>query len=95
MNRDDIIKLAQAAAIKFAHWDDWDSNEPASGPNGNEPHEEREYWISVVEFIADVAYAAGAAAEREEIADYLEYGFIDNEGYHIQYAADIRAMGQK
>lgn len=81
MNRDDIIKLAQAAAIKFAHWDDWDSNEPASGPNGNEPHEEREYWISVVEFIADVAYAAGAAAEHEKVAAWMmQRGFATGHG---------------
>lgn len=67
MSRDDIIRMAREAASKFAGWDDWDSNKPASGPNGNEPHEEREYWISVVEFIA--------AAEREvcaKVCDLME-----------------------
>jgi len=34
------------------------------------------------------------ADERRAIADDLEYGFIDDEGHHIQYAKEIRARGQ-
>ena len=43
-------------------------------------------------------YAAGlvakaVAAERESIADELEHGFMDDEGHHLQYAAEIRNRG--
>ena len=36
-----------------------------------------------------------AAAEREEIADDLEHGYMDDEGHHIQYAAVIRAKSKQ
>ena len=35
-----------------------------------------------------------AAAEREACADLLEYGYIDDEGHHLQYAKELRARGQ-
>jgi hypothetical protein len=35
-----------------------------------------------------------AAKERDEIADTLEHGYIDDEGCHIQYAKEIRARGE-
>jgi hypothetical protein len=35
-----------------------------------------------------------AAKEREECADLLEHGYIDDEGHHLQYAKEIRARGK-
>ena len=89
MNREDIIKMAREAASKFASWDDWDSEKPASGPNGNEPHEEREYWIAVVEFIA--------AAEREACAKVCDDIDAEYEGEDVLAtwcSQAIRARGK-
>ena len=36
-----------------------------------------------------------AAKEREECADFLEHGVIDDEGHHLQYADAIRARGEQ
>ena len=36
-----------------------------------------------------------AAKEREECADLLEHGCIDDEGHHLQYAKEIRARGEQ
>jgi hypothetical protein len=36
-----------------------------------------------------------AAKEREECADFLEHGVIDDEGHHLQYAKEIRARGEQ
>jgi hypothetical protein len=36
-----------------------------------------------------------AAKEREACADLLEYGCIDDEGHHLQYAKEIRARGEQ
>jgi hypothetical protein len=83
MNRDDIIRMAREAASKFGSWDDWDSDKPAGGPNGNEPHEEREHWIAVVEFIA--------AAEREACAKVCEELDLYSS---YECASAIRARGQ-
>jgi hypothetical protein len=34
------------------------------------------------------------ADEREACADFLEHGYIDDEGHHLQYAKEIRARGE-
>lgn len=44
-------EIARGLAEKFAGWSDWDSNAIAAGPNGNEPHEERQYWRDVVDYV--------------------------------------------
>jgi hypothetical protein len=36
-----------------------------------------------------------AAKEREECADLLEFGCIDDENHHLQYAYEIRARGKQ
>jgi hypothetical protein len=36
-----------------------------------------------------------AAKEREECADLLEFGYIDEENHHLQYAYEIRARGEQ
>lgn len=36
-----------------------------------------------------------AAKEREACADLLEYGCIDDEGHHLQYAKEIRAKEEQ
>ena len=36
-----------------------------------------------------------AAKEREECADLLEFGYIDDENHHLQYAYEIRARGKQ
>jgi len=36
-----------------------------------------------------------AAKEREECADLLEFGYIDDENHHLQYAYEIRARGEQ
>jgi hypothetical protein len=36
-----------------------------------------------------------AAKEREECADLLEFGYIEDEGHHLQYAKEIRARGEQ
>jgi len=36
-----------------------------------------------------------AQHERDECADLLEHGYIDDEGHHLQYAKEIRARGQE
>ena len=36
-----------------------------------------------------------ASKEREECADLLEHGCIDDEGHHLQYAKEIRARGEQ
>lgn len=89
MTREDIIKLARNAAKEFGSWDDWDSDKPASGPNGNDPYEEREYWISLVEFIT--------AAEREACAKMCESDAVlthDPVATADNCAAAIRARSQ-
>jgi hypothetical protein len=36
-----------------------------------------------------------AAKEREECADLLEFGYVDDENHHLQYAYEIRARGEQ
>jgi hypothetical protein len=36
-----------------------------------------------------------AAKEREACADLLEFGYIDEENHHLQYAYEIRARGEQ
>jgi len=36
-----------------------------------------------------------AAKEREACADLLEFGYIDDENHHLQYAYEIRARGEQ
>lgn len=50
-----------------------------------------EPWIP---FFVDFAKLV-AAKEREACADLLEYGYIDDEGHHLQYAKEIRARGEQ
>ena len=50
--------------------------------------------LGLVERFAALVAAASASVEREEIADGLENGFFDEEGYHLEYAAAIRAKGE-
>ena len=40
-------------------------------------------------------YNAFASAEREACADLLEFGYIDEENHHLQYAYEIRARGEQ
>lgn len=92
MSKEEVIRMARKAAKEFGCWDDWDSNKPASGSNGNDPHEERDYWISLVEFIA--------AAEREACAKVCdaEAKRKEADGTWLwearRCAAAIRARGQ-
>lgn len=44
-------EIARGLAKKFTGWADWDSNAIAAGTNGNEPHEERQYWRDVVDYV--------------------------------------------
>jgi len=78
MKLDEIMELARKAGFVEYELEDYTQ----SG-----------YDIRYERFAA-LAYAAGAAAEREAIADELEHGFMDDEGHHIQYASEIRARGQ-
>lgn len=55
--------IARRLAEKFASWSGWDSDARCSGPNGNEPHEERDYWRDVVRFVL-----AAQGQEAEPVA---------------------------
>jgi hypothetical protein len=48
------------------------------------------YTEALIEFAKLVA-----AKEREECADLLEFGYIDEENHHLQYAYEIRARGEQ
>lgn len=46
-----------------------------------------------MDYACEVALAVAHLVEqrtREEIADSLEHGYMDDEGHHIQYAKEIR-----
>ena len=40
-------------------------------------------------------YNAFVSVEREACADLLEFGYIDDENHHLQYAYEIRARGEQ
>ena len=88
MTQDDIIKMAQEAGIEL---------HPVFGvlivrhPNGA--------WIKIesqLTAISNLAFAAGAAAEREECAKIADewQSAIDGELYQLSCAEAIRARGQ-
>ncbi len=54
------------------------------------PIQHSEWQKATEEFAALVA-----AKEREECADLLEFGYIDDENHHLQYAYEIRARGKQ
>ena len=83
MTKKYIIQIAREAAKEFGSWNDWDSDKPANGLNGNDPHEEREYWISLVEFII--------AAEREAILQISRDQWFKTQA---DFEEAIRARGQ-
>jgi hypothetical protein len=56
--------IARGLAEKFGGWSGWDSDAIASGPNGNEPHEERQYWRDVVSYV----HSSGANSQGEPMA---------------------------
>jgi hypothetical protein len=51
-------------------------------------------WRKAAEEFAALIEAAARADEREACADFLEHGYIDDEGHHLQYAKEIRARGE-
>jgi len=88
--RDEIIRMARKAKFEA-----YDSSSLSGKSELDETLQVGEYLVGEKVFkLVALAYAAGAAAEREAIADELEHGFMDDEGHHIQYASEIRARGQ-
>ncbi len=57
---------------------------------GMRPHLDGIYSEALVAFAKLIA-----AKEREECADLLEFGYIDEENHHLQYAYEIRARGEQ
>jgi hypothetical protein len=48
------------------------------------------FTISQLKDYGDRRAAAAVLVEREMCADILEHGYLDDEGHHLQYAAEIR-----
>lgn len=68
-------KIARGLAEKFAGWSDWESDAIAAGPNGNEPHEERQFWRDVVSYVySGVADGQGEPVKAADSAQVSPAG---------------------
>ena len=106
MNRDDVIRMAREAGIQHAfdsegHWDGL-TNETIIERNPDSEGTKAyrvERIVEILEPFAAAAFAAGAAAEREEILAYAKSeAFNRMHGERSPYAHElvnyIRARGQ-
>jgi hypothetical protein len=80
MTQDEIIEMAEQAGVAFSS----DDYPDIWGVHMHVGKQEIEAFAKLV-----------AAKEREECADFLEHGVIDDEGHNLHYAKEIRARGEQ
>ena len=80
MTQDEIIEMARQAGMT-QDGDMWFSF------GKGDMDVEHEHLVAFAKLVA--------AKEREECADLLEFGYIDEENHHLQYAYEIRARGEQ
>ena len=83
MKPDEIIEMARHIADTFG---------TRMCDENNDTHGEELYAMGMDDIVETIKLVA--AKEREACADLLEFGYIDDENHHLQYAYEIRARGE-